>query len=123
MKQVTVYTTKANNVMSYGDHITQRQFTPMHQTSFQADEFFDKASIEEIHLPIQRFRWQDGKEVFAAFDEKLLELIGCLQDQKDREIFKYVKEATHPLLQKIKQYESMTFWQRVKFVFTNKLED
>ena len=123
MKQVIVYTTKANTVLSYGDHITQRQITSMYQTSFQAGEFFDKTSIEEIHLPIQRFRWQDDKEIFAAFDEELLELIGCLQSQKDNEIAVSLEKRTKPLLQKIKQYESMAFWQRVKFVFTNKLED
>ena len=123
MKQVTVYTTKANNVMSYGDHIIQHQFVPMYQTSFQAGIFFDKTSIEEIHLPIQRFRWQSGKEVFAAFDEELLELIGCLQSQKDNEIAVSVEKRTKPLLQEIKKkYQSMTFWQRVKFVFTNELE-
>lgn len=61
-------------------------------------------------------------EVFVAFDEEILELIGCLQSQRDNELSLSVEKRTKPLLQKIKRYETMTLWQRVKFVFTNKLE-
>ncbi len=121
IKQVTVYTTKKNVVLSHGEYVPQYKLAPI-GISFQVGECFDKRSVEEIRLPIQKFRWCDGREIFAAFDEELLELIGCLQSQKDNELALSVKKRTKPLLQKINQYETMTIWQRIKFVFTNKLE-
>lgn len=120
MRKVKVYTAKENLVMSYGDSVPVHSAT-IHSISYQAGEFFDKREIETIHLPIRRFRWCDGREVFAAFDEELLELIGCTQDQKDNALALSVEKRTKPLLKKIKQYEVMTFWQRLVFLFTNKL--
>ena len=127
MKQVTVYTTKKNVVASHGEYVPQYKLAPI-DISYQAGECFDKRSVEEVHLPIQRFRWCDGREVFAAFDEELLEMIGCLQSQRDDEIMRakikiaeaFIKSYQAELSNKVK---SLSFWQRIKFVFTNKLEE
>ncbi len=123
MKQVTVYTVKKEVVPSYGGTIPRPSYLAPPDIRFEAGEFFPKAAIETIHLPIERFRWQDGKEVFAAFDEELLELIGCLQEQKDAEARKIANKLFNIKIEKIQnKLKKMTFWQRVKFVLFNKLE-
>ncbi|MGL5012974.1 MAG: hypothetical protein ACRC6V_01625 [Bacteroidales bacterium] len=119
MKTVKVYTAKESLVMSYGDSVPVH--SDIHNISYQAGEFFDKREIETIHLPIRRFYWHDGREVFAAFDQQLLELIGCTQEQKDNELALSVEKRTKPLLGKLNQYETMTPWQLLVFLFTNKL--
>lgn len=120
MKTVLVYTAKENLIMSYGDSVPVHS-ADIHNISYQAGEFFDKREIETIHLPIRRFCWHDGREVFAAFDEELLELIGCTREQKDNELALSVQKRTKPLLEKIDRYETMTLWERILFLFTNKL--
>lgn len=122
MKQVTVYTLIKKQAVSYGDTIPTHT-TDFRDVSFQAGEFFGKQSIKEIHLPINRFCWYGGKEIFAAFDEEVLELIGCLQSQKDLEISNKVEtKLKKELTDALSKYDNMSFWQRVKFVFTGKLE-
>lgn len=123
MKQVTVYTVKKEVVPSYGSTIPKHSYLGLSDIRFEGGEFFPKSAIETIHLPIEKFRWQDGREVFVAFDEELLELIGCLQDQKDAEISKAVNKQVDIKIEKIQNSsKTMTFWQRVKFVLFNKLE-
>jgi hypothetical protein len=122
MKRVTVYTLVEKEVVSYGNSVPTYT-ADFRDISCQAGEYFSNRSIKEVHLPIQRFCWVGGKEIFAAFDEEVLELIGCLQSQKDNELALCVEKRTKPLLQKVKQYETMTFWQRIKFVFVNTIEE
>lgn len=119
MRTVRVYTAKENLVMSYGDSVPVHS-ADIHNISYQVGEFFDKREIKTIHLPIRRFCCQDGREVFAAFDEELLELIGCTQEQKDNALALSVEKRTKPLLEKLNRYETMTLWQRLVFLFTNK---
>jgi antitoxin component of RelBE/YafQ-DinJ toxin-antitoxin module len=119
MKRVIVYTTKKTESLSHGHDIPHYSFSSAADLSFQAGEMFVKQTINEIRLPIQRFCWSDGREVFAAFDEELLEMIGCLQDQKDMEIYKAAKEAVEravkPLEEQISSFHSMKVWKRFKF--------
>lgn len=123
MKQVTVYTVKKDVVPCYGKIIPRHSYLGVSDIRSEAGEFFPKSAIETIHLPIEKFRWQDGKEVYAAFDEELLELIGCLQDQKSAEISRAVNKQVDIKIEKIQNsLKTMTFWQRVKFVLCNKLE-
>lgn len=123
MKSVTVYTAKKNQVVSYGDTIPYYTREPQPDISFEAGECFIKSTVEEIHLPISKFCWANGKEVFAAFDEELLELIGCLKDQKDREVATRVgKEVECIVAEKLSEFCSMSFWQRIKFAFTGRAE-
>lgn len=117
MRTVKVYTAKENLIMSYGDSVPVHS-ADIHNISYQAGEFFDKREIETIHLPIRRFCWSDGKEILAAFDEELLEIIGCHQDQKDIEISSRVDKIKAKLEKGYSdKYANMNFWQRVKFVF------
>jgi len=74
--------------------------------------------------------WGDGvhrREVYAAFDSQLLELIGCKQDQVERMVLsavdKQCKVTNIAVAQlnkaesELKRYDTMTLWQRVKWVF------
>lgn len=123
MKQVTVYTVKKEVVPSYGSTIPKHSYLGLSDIRFEAGEYFPKAAIETIHLPIEKFRWQDGKEEFVAFDEELLELVGCLQEQRDVEARKIAGKLFNIKIEKIQNsLKTMTSWQRVKFVLFNKLE-
>jgi len=59
-----------------------------------SDILLNKQEVEVKHLPVERFCWgnKNGvtREIFAAFDEELRELIGCSQDKFERD----VQEAT-----------------------------
>lgn len=126
MKQVTVYTLSKKQAVSYGDTIPTYT-TDFRDIDYQAGEYFSNQSIKEVHLPIHRFCWYGGKEIFAAFDEEVLELIGCLQDQKDDEIMQAKIKIARACLKTSKlevegEMLKMTFWERVKFMFTGKLE-
>jgi hypothetical protein len=122
MKSVTVYTAKKNQVVSYGETVPYYIAGPVYDISPQAGQCFVKETLEAIHLPIKRFRWESGKEVYAAFDKELLELIGCLQEQKDDEIMQSKLKVAKVWGDRLDEFYSMSFWQRVKFAFTGKLK-
>ena len=50
----------------------------------------DKQEIQTDHLPVERFMWANDngvyREVYAAFDRELLELIGCCQEKFKRDM-------------------------------------
>lgn len=91
---------------------------------------FLKSDVKIEHCAIERFMWDDGihrREVYAAFDSPLLELIGCRQDQVDRKIQSAVDKQCkvtniaigqlNKAESELKRYDTMTLWQRVKWVF------
>lgn len=133
MKRVTLYqaTFKEVNTFACGS-------IPIHHLSEPvkfahndpAHRAFLKSDITIEHCTIERFMWRDGngfREVYAAFDSKLLELIGCKHDQVDNLIRLAVdKQATltgRAILRaekaesELNRYDTMTLWQRVKWVF------
>lgn len=97
MKPVTLYSANKQMVMSYSmDYLTQHHYARPAELLFarNSDKIFDKQEVEVKNLPIERFCWGNAqgitKEVFAAFDEELREIIGCSQEKFNRDL----KEAT-----------------------------
>lgn len=122
MKSVTVYTAKKNQVVSYGETVPYYTGSAVYDISPQAGQYFVKETVEEIHLPIKRFCWEDGKEVYAAFDKELLEMIACLQEQKDDEIMQAKLKVAKVWGDRLNKFYTMNFWQRVKFAFTGNVK-
>lgn len=91
---------------------------------------FLKSEIKIEHCAIERFVWQNGderREVFVAFDNALLEVIGCKQDQVDKmvaaavdkqcKVTNLVWDKLTSTQRELGRYDTMTLWQRVKWVF------
>lgn len=108
MKQVTLYTANRQTVKSYDmKYVVQHElysidFMPV----YNSDVLMDKREVKIKHLPVERFCWADGKgnytrEIFAAFDEELRELIGCTQEKFERD----VQERVRPVKERLNQTE------------------
>lgn len=97
MKPITLYSTSKQVVQSYDMQFVQQYQYPSLQEAIcvrNSDILLDKQEVEVKHLPIERFCWGNEKgmrrEIFAAFDEELREIIECSQDKFKRD----VQEAT-----------------------------
>lgn len=93
MNQVTLYTTQKKLVQSYDMHtISQYHYPPMQDLIpvRGSSALLDKQEIQIDHLPVERFMWANDngvyREVYAAFDKELLELIGCSQEKFKRDV-------------------------------------
>jgi hypothetical protein len=89
VKQVTLYTANKQQVMSYDlKALHQYKYPPMQDLLpvYGSDKVLDKSTVEKISLPIERFCWSSGKEIFAAFDEELREIIGCSQEKFKQDV-------------------------------------
>lgn len=89
MKQVTLYSASKQIVTSYDMQIVEQY----HSIGFQdllpvrnSDILLNKQEVEIKRLPIERFCWSNGKEIFAAFDEELRAIIGCTQEKFERDV-------------------------------------
>jgi len=93
VNQVTLYTTQKKFVQSYD----MRTIPQCHYPAIQdlipvrgSSALLDKQEIQTDHLPVERFMWANDngiyREVFAAFDRELLELIGCSQEKFKRDV-------------------------------------
>lgn len=91
---------------------------------------FLKSEVSVDHCAIERFCWHHeggAREVYVAFDTALLEIIGCKQSQVDQQVKTAVdcqKDLTNEseikckhLESVLKRYDTMTLWQRIKWVF------
>lgn len=129
MKEVTLYTTVKKQVLSY-DMQSIRQYSYIMNDLVpirNSTDFINKQEIEEYNLPVQRFCWQDRvgvKEVYAAFDKELLDLIGCSQEKfkndVDTAVERRVKQQYSELLSKKSELEtlqSMNAWHTIKWAF------
>lgn len=108
MKQVTLYTANKQIVKSYDmKYVVQHElysidFMPVRNS----DVLMDKREVQIKHLPIERFCWRDEKgnytrEIFAAFDDELREIIGCTQEKFERD----VQERVRPVRERLSQTE------------------
>lgn len=89
MKQVTLYSAHKQQVISYDMQYVKQYHYPYTWDILSvrnSDTILDKQEVEIKHLPIERFCWSGGKEVFAAFDEELREIIGCSQEKFERDV-------------------------------------
>lgn len=128
MKEITLYTTQKKQVLSY-DMQTIRQYSCINAPTpiRNSDKLIDKQEIEEYNLPVQRFRWNTPsgyKDVYAAFDRELIELIGCSQEKFKRDIDeavdRRVKQEYSELLSKkteLETLQSMDVWSTIKWTF------
>jgi len=127
MKEVTLYTTNKQQVMSYGmDYVTQHKYMgiPNLIPVRGSDQFLDKQEIEVHQLPVQRFCWGDGREVFAAFDRDLLEIIGCSQDKFKADVQKATDRRVQSELKDLlivkenwEELNNKSFWKKVLWCF------
>lgn len=108
MKQVTLYTANKQTVKSYDMKYVVQQ--GLHSIDFMpvynSDVLMDKREVNIKHLPVERFCWGDGKgnytrEIFAAFDDELREIIGCTQEKFERDI----QERIRPVRERLNQTE------------------
>lgn len=129
MKEITLYTTQKKQVLSY-DMQSIRQYSHVMNDVVSirnSPDFVQRQTIEEYDLPVQRFCWQTSsgyKDVYAAFDRELLELIGCSQEKFDRDLEGAVNRRVkhqyqHLLLKKteLETLQSMGWWDTVKCAF------
>lgn len=89
MKQVTLYSAHKQQVMSYDlKALHQFKYIPMQDLLpvYGSDQLLAKSTVEKISLPIELYRWSNGKEILAAFDEELRELIGISQEKFERDV-------------------------------------
>jgi hypothetical protein len=99
--EVTIYSTTKKTVQSYDrNYIPHYVREPM--PVYNSDIILDKQEVEIHHLPIERFCWADGKgnytrEIFAAFDEELREIIGCSQEKFERDVQAATDRRVKPL--------------------------
>lgn len=133
MKKVTLYqaTSKEVNTFACGSIPIHHRSEPVQFAhNDPSPRAFLKSDVTIEHCAIERFIWRDGndfREVYAAFDSKLLELIGCRQDQVDQMIAAAVEKQCkvtniaigqlNKAESELKRYDTMSLWQRVKWVF------
>lgn len=132
-KNVEIFTVKRQWVTSY-NHDYVSQFVLPNMVRYSKDGFFssEEMTMKEIQLRITPFynKEPNGEviERLCAFDNDLMCLIGCMQEQKDREIYDAARKAKQqaeeelkPSLDKLAKYESMSFYSKLKFVGTGKI--
>lgn len=129
MKEVTLYTTQKKQVLSYDmQSIRQHSHVMNDVVSIRnSPDFVQRQEIGEYNLPVQKFCWQTSsgyREVYAAFDKELLELIGCSQEKFERDmkqaVDSRVKQQYSDLLVKKKELETlqnMNVWRTLGWAF------
>ena len=127
MNQVTLYTTQKKLVQSYDkQNVPQYHYPPMQDLVpvRGSSVLLDKQEIQIDNLPIERFWWASDngvyREVYAAFDRELLELIGCSQEKFKRDVNeavdRRVKQDYSDLLavkSTLETLESYSLWDRL----------
>lgn len=127
MKQVTLYTAQKKIVQSYDMRtIPQYHYPPIQDLIpvRRSSELLDKQDIQIDNLPVERFMWANDngvyREVYAAFDKELLELIGCSQEKFKRDVNeavdRFVKQKYSDLLavkSTLETLQSYSLWHRL----------
>ena len=145
MRQVKLYTLKEEVVVVNGDHINFHNYPyrPIHVRG--SDEFIIDTSIQIKQAVVERYvefgRNTQEKEHLVAFDPEIRKLLG-INEQKLKDeltqmkrlhdgaiktnetLVKYKNDLlkeNEELNDKIGTYLTLTFWQRLVFLFTGKL--
>lgn len=100
MVEVTIYSATKKTVKSYDRNHIPHYIRPM--PVWNSDMILCKDEVEIHHLPIERFCWADveggyTREIFAAFDEELREIIGCSQEKFERDVQTATDRRVKPL--------------------------
>lgn len=123
MQIVNLYTLKVERVPTYNrDFLIHNRVLDIRNAYLvDSDTIVDKSSIERIEIPIRKYRWSNGKEVLAAFDREVLELIGVEQESFESKVRfeadKLARIKVKEVEEKFNQLLDMSFWQRVKWAF------
>lgn len=122
MQIVNLYTLKVDRVPSYNrDCLIQTRLIDLRNAyPIDSDTIIDKSAIEHIEIPIRKYRWSNGKEVLAAFDSEVLELIGIDEESIKAKISMatmLAKTKQQASESKLKEMLDMSFWQRIKWAF------
>lgn len=132
MKQITLYSATKQIVQSYNlNSIPQYCYPPIQDilSVRNSDILLDKQEVEVKHLPVERFCWgnKDGvsREIYAAFDEELREIIGCSQEKFQRDVQtatdRRVNQQYQALLLEKSELETlkgMNLWQRLAWAIS-----
>ena len=144
MRQVKLYTLEEEVVVVTGDYINIPNYPdrPIHVRS--SDEFIIDASVKMKQVGVERyveFGKNKKEEHLVAFDPEIRKLLG-INEQKLKDELNQVKrlhdgaiktnetlvkykndllKENEDLVEKINTYLSLTFWQRLLFLFTGKL--
>lgn len=126
MKEVVMYSIKKHKVMTSSDHITVQHAIPYQSLGMVDNLYYDKSKvkIEHEHIPIRVFTFayegEMRRTVYAAFDDELLELIGCTEREVSNRIYKAVSDARDPLENallstklELKTLQSLSLWGTV----------
>lgn len=102
MKEVKMYSIKKLKVKTTKDHLVVQHAIPYQTLGMVDGLYYDKTqvNIEKEHIPIRVFTFSHGetvRTVYAAFDEELLELIGCTEREVNRRIYDSVYAVRAPL--------------------------
>lgn len=145
MRQVKLYTLKEDVVVVTGDHINFHNYPdrPIHVRG--SDEFIIDAPIHIKQAGVERYvgfgRNTQEKEHLVAFDPEIRKLLG-INEQKLKDELNQIKrlhdgaiktnetlvrfkndllKENEDLVEKINAYSFITFWQRLLFLFTGKM--
>ena len=145
MRQVKLYTLKEDTVLVTGDHINFHNYTdrPIHVRG--SDEFIIDAPINIKQVGVERYvefgRNAQEKEHLVAFDPEIRKLLG-INEQKLKDELTQMKrlhdgaiktnetlvnykndllKENEDLVEKLNAYSFITFWQRLLFLFTGKI--
>lgn len=144
MRQVKLYTLEEEVVVVTGDYINIPNYPdrPIHVRG--SDEFIIDASVKMKQVGVERyveFGKNKKEEHLVAFDPEIRKLLG-INEQKLKDELNQVKrlhdgaiktnetlvkykndllKENEDLVEKINTYLSLTFWQRLLFLFTGKL--
>lgn len=122
MQIVNLYTLKVDRVPTYNrDCLVQARLMDIRNAyPIDANTIIDKSAIENVEIPIRKYRWSNGKEVLAAFDREVLELIGIDEESIQAKISMatmLAKTKQQASESKLKEMLDMSFWQRIKWAF------
>ena len=144
MREVDLYTLKKEKVLVTSDYISVAQYSdkPIHVRG--SDEFVVNAPVEVQRLPVERYVKQtvgSREETLVAFDPKIRELLGInekrLKDElnqlkrlhdgalkSNETLVEYKNDLLREnsiLIEKLFTYTTMSFWKRLVFLFTGKV--
>ena len=145
MRQVKLYTLKEEVVVVVGDHINFHNYPdrPIHVRG--SDEFIIDTSIQVKQVGVERYvefgRNTQEKEHLVAFDPEIRKLLGINEQKLKDELVQMKRlhdgaiktnetlvkfkndllKENEELHDKIGTYLTLTFWQRLVFLFTGKL--
>lgn len=123
MKEVTMYSAKKHKVMTTKDHVVVQHAIPYQDVGMVAGLYYDKRQVkiesEQIPIRVFTFAYEGGirRTVYAAFDQELLELMGCTEREVNGMIYNAVHKARAPLendlfkvKSELKTLQSLSLW-------------